>query len=102
VTTYDIVRPLQRESSVAWRRDGRCLLHLSPFAGEGALASYGKTLGEAAMADIFISYAHNDNAFQQSGSGGWIDWIHRALDERPMQAWATRYERTSSASLVSR
>jgi hypothetical protein len=37
------------------------------------------------MADIFISYAHYDNAFQRFGSEGWTDWFHRALDERLTQ-----------------
>lgn len=37
------------------------------------------------MADIFISYAHSDNAFPRFGPDGWIDWLHRAVDARLTQ-----------------
>ena len=37
------------------------------------------------MEDIFLSYAHFDNAFQRFASDGWIGWFHRALDARLTQ-----------------
>ncbi len=32
--------------------------------------------------DVFISYAHIDNATLQKGQEGWIDMLHKALELR--------------------
>ena len=55
---------------------------LGAGGGLTALVSDGAERMPAFDYDVFISYAHIDNATLQKGQEGWIDMLHKALELR--------------------